>query len=184
MSDIKEGEFGNLVSKKEYIEERLKRIAGIPEALEKSRLENISLAVAVFGGLVVAIVFLHTSIINPILAVLLSMLASFVGILLSLMFLTEKKVMHLGIITTRCETDVLLEELNRDYTNTIDQKIQYHYKKEIDKEPRKYGLDCRALDYHNIILGLLKWVMTLYLGYLILVLVSIMLCPTLFKTIW
>ena len=92
--------------------------------------------------------------------------------------------MHLGIITTRCETDVLLDALNSDYTNTIDQKIQDCYKKKIDKEPKKYGLDGRILDFHNIILGLLKWAMTLYLGYLILVLVSIMFCPTLFKTIW
>lgn len=184
MDNDKENEIGNLLTPKEYYLKRLDMAYEKTKTIEKKYMNTTSTTIAIFGGIGIALVYLHTDIVSDFIKIIASLLISVIGIYASSIFLMLVNSAQLNETVAYKEVDFILKALNESYSKKLNFEINDKRKslqnKFVDRMNQKKHAAALIVDT----LCLIRWLMIIYATYSAFALMLSIYCPEAIKIIW
>ena len=167
----------------EYLKMRLDLVSSAPEFLADIINKNTSLAVAVFGGISVALVFLHGNQLSTLMNIIMSMFTSVVGIMIAYMIINAVDAAKINAVAAKIETGAILDLLGGIPNKAIQQIIESRVNSFTKENKEKLG-NKRPADWLRDIVAFIRVSLFVYLAYSIYALTILIICPEAIKFIW
>lgn len=177
----------------EFLELRLNLVKDGPDTLSKIIYYNTNIAVAVFGGISIALAFLHGKELMPSLNITMSIFVSLVGVLIASMIINSvqnakksamKSEVELKVILTMLDAKIITDNsmisINKDVNDNISKACQKH--KELLLSNNESQL--KTAGWLIIIIEVIRVFMVICLAYPLMALWFLICCPDVFKYIW
>jgi hypothetical protein len=184
MTEDDKGAIGDLLTVKEYYIKRLDMVSQIPYEIDKFLLNITSITIAIFGGIGIALVYLHTNFVSELIELLASLAITIIGIYASLIILSLVNQSRLNSIISQKELNMILGKLNKSQSDSLNNDIITERSAIYDKYIDKLNPKLTAARLLASVICFIRWLMIGYTAYILFALFLLIYCPELFKIVW